>query len=155
MTAPSTGSVSALEEHIGYWLRLVSGHVSVNFARALELQQVSIAEWVALNQLFHQREITSGELATFMGITPGAVSKVVDKLKDKGWVISQTKSADRRIQSLSLTPEGTQVVPKLSTIADKNDHFYFACLTAQERRQLTNVLRKLVHIHQWNDVPVE
>src|ERR1035438_5835067 len=42
---------SALEAHLGYWLRRVSNHVSGTFTRALQAQQVSVAEWVVLSQI--------------------------------------------------------------------------------------------------------
>jgi hypothetical protein len=43
--------LSGLEDHLGYRLRHVSGHVSGAFARALQARGVSVAEWVALRQV--------------------------------------------------------------------------------------------------------
>jgi hypothetical protein len=39
-----------LENHLGYWLRLVSKQISAAFARALQERGLSVAEWVALLQ---------------------------------------------------------------------------------------------------------
>ena len=44
--------VSCLEEHLGYWLRLVSNNVSASFARRLEKLDVSVSEWVAHAETF-------------------------------------------------------------------------------------------------------
>ena len=43
---------SALEVHLGYWMRRISNHVSSAFAKALQARQVSVAEWVVLRELY-------------------------------------------------------------------------------------------------------
>ena len=144
-----------LEEHLGYWLRRVSNHVSAEFARALQAQQVSVAEWVALRHLYDRREATPGALARLLGMTRGAVSKVLAKLESKGWVTSRTTSEDHRVQALSLTPEGERLLPELVEIADRNDSRHFGCLSADEQATLRELLQKLANTHRWNDVPVD
>jgi hypothetical protein len=42
-TVPAKPDSSALEAHLGYWLRRVSNHVSGAFARAQEARHVSVA----------------------------------------------------------------------------------------------------------------
>jgi hypothetical protein len=56
-------SQPTLDIHLGYWLRLVSNHVSGNFARALQERSVSVAEWVALNQIQGGTDMTPARLA--------------------------------------------------------------------------------------------
>ena len=78
---PPSGArpASALEAHLGYWLRLVSNEVSHAFERALHEQDISVAEWVAINQLAAEAGLTPATLAATMGMTRGAVSKVLEK----------------------------------------------------------------------------
>ena len=71
-------TISALEDHLGYWLRQVSNHVSGAFARALQARQVSVAEWVVLRQVRERPEITPGALADELGLTRGAMPHDVD-----------------------------------------------------------------------------
>ena len=144
-----------LETHLGYWLRLVSNHVSAEFTRGLQARQISIAEWVALRYLHDRHDLTQGELARLLGMTRGAVSKVFDKLESKGWVTHQTKPDDHRVQVLSLTPEGKHLLPQLVEIADGNDRMHFDCLSAEEQATFKNLLKKLADVHHWHDVPVE
>ena len=144
-----------LEAHLGYWLRRVSNHVSAAFAHGLQARQISVAEWVALRHLYGQASLTPGELAQLLGMTRGAVSKVLDKLEDKGLVTGQTKPEDHRSQLLSLTPEGKRLIPALVEIADCNDRKYFGCLSTGEQATLKQLLQKLTDIHQWYEVPVD
>lgn len=155
MSELSAAPLPDLEAHLGYWLRRISNHVSTEFARGLQARQVSVAEWVALRHLYGRSDFTPGELARVLGMTRGAVSKVLDKLKSKGLVTNQTKPQDHRVQVLSLTLEGTRLLPELVQIADRNDRKHFDCLSAEEQATLKKLLQKLTGVHQWHDVPVE
>ena len=81
---PPISAPSALEAHLGFWLRSVSNHVSSRFASLLEAQACSVTEWVALRTLFDRREATHAELIQALGMTKGAASKVVSRLEEKG-----------------------------------------------------------------------
>ena len=145
----------ALEVHVGYWLRRVSNHVSGAFARALQEKHTSVAEWVVLSQVHANPQIRSAELADALGLTRGAVSKVLDKLEEKKWIVRKTLQADKRGQQLLLTPQGRRAVPLLTKIADSNDARFFDCLNAKERATLERTLRKLADFHQLRDIPIE
>ncbi len=147
--------VPELEAHLGYWLRHVSNHVSGAFARSLQARQVSVAEWVALRYIYDRQTITPGELAELIGITRGAVSKVLHKLESKQWISRAISVDDNRMQWITLTPAGEQILPELAQLADSNDAHFFRCLHADEQDTLRSLLQKLAHIHQWHDVPID
>ena len=151
----TTDVLPQLEKHLGYWLRLASNHVSADFAQGLHSRHVSVAEWVALRHVYDHGGITPSELAERLGMTRGAVSKVLEKLQSKGWVETRTKPEDQRVQLLYVTPAGVRLLPELAEIADNNDRKYFSCFDEPEHEQLASLLRKLASCHQWTDVPVE
>lgn len=155
MNDTSMNAVSALEDHLGYWLRYVSNHVSGAFAQALQERQVSVAEWVALRHIYNRETLTPGELADLIGMTRGAVSKVLTKLESKTWITRSIDEADSRVQWISLTPTGQQILPELAQLADHNDTYFFGCLSQAEQRTLRSLLEKLTQIHQWKSVPVD
>ncbi|WP_129779156.1 MarR family winged helix-turn-helix transcriptional regulator [Peristeroidobacter soli] len=144
-----------LESHIGYWLRMVSNQVSGSFARALQERQISVAEWVALNQIGNTPDPTPARLADSMGMTRGAVSKVLDKLDAKNWIARTTSDQDSRVQFLSLTAAGRRLLPQLTAIADGNDERFFNALTKSEQATLRGLLRKLADAHHITQTPVE
>lgn len=155
MKESSSRPLSDLEAHLGYWLRHISNHVSGSFARALQDRQFTVAEWVALRQLYDHPAIASAEVAELLGMTRGAISKVLDKLEAKGLIERVTRPEDKRSQRLSLTSEGQRILPELAELADRNDQFFFGCLSSAEQKQLLHLLRKLSQSHQWNDVPID
>jgi DNA-binding MarR family transcriptional regulator len=151
----NAGPLSGLEVHLGYWLRRVSNHVSAEFARALQARQVSVAEWVALRLIQQQQKLTPAQLADLVGMTRGAISKVVEKLEGKGWIVRSSNVDDNRSQWLSLTRQGRILLPKLAKLADKNDEHFFGCLDKEEHATLRHLLQKLTDFHRFFEVPVE
>src|SRR5579875_3698410 len=125
--------IPGLESHLGYWLRRVSNAVSGAFSHALQRQQTSVAEWVLLRELHERGQAAPGELADALGLTRGAVSKIIDKLEAKSWIQTDAKEGDSRYRLLSLTREGKRNLPLLAQIADQNDAAYFDCLTGKEK----------------------
>ncbi|MDW5267953.1 MULTISPECIES: MarR family winged helix-turn-helix transcriptional regulator [Acidobacteriaceae] len=154
-TAANERPAPKLESHLGYWLRRVSNAVSGTFARALQQKQTSVAEWVLLRELHERGQAAPGELADRLGLTRGAVSKIVDKLDAKGWVQTDAKEGDSRFRLLSVTRAGRRSLPVLATIADQNDARYFDCLSAREKNVLRKLLIKLADHNHIHDVPTE
>ena len=155
MSNTPVNEVSALEDHLGYWLHYVSNHVSGAFAQTLQARQVSVAEWVALRHIYNCETITAGELADLIGMTRGAISKVLTKLENKEWIARASDQADNRVQWITLTPTGQQILPELAQLADDNDAYFFGGLSQAEQETLRNLLKKLTQIHQWHSVPVD
>lgn len=144
-----------LESHLGYWLRLVSNQVSATFARALQERQVTVAEWVALNQVNDHTAIAPAQLADAMGMTRGAITKVLDKLEAKAWIVRVPSVSDQRVQCLSLTRQGRRILPELAALADANDLHFFAALSATEQAALRALLRKVATAHGIRTAPVD
>lgn len=147
------GASSSLEAHLGYWLRQVSNHVSARFARALQAEDVSVAEWVVLCLLRETRDPTVTGLARATAMTRGAISKVVEKLEAKAFISRTAHSGDNRIQRLSLTRKGTGCLPRLAAMADRNDDHFFGCLDLGEKALLRKLLEKLTDHHQLRGMP--
>ncbi len=150
-----TRQLPQLESHLGYWLRRVSNAVSGAFARTLQEKQTSVAEWVLLREIHERGQTAPGELADSLGLTRGAVSKIVDKLDAKGWIHTEVKEGDSRFRLLSLTRAGRRNLPVLAEIADQNDARYFDCLSAGEKSILRNLLVKLTDHNRIQDTPTE
>lgn len=146
---------SALSDHLGYWLRMVSNAVSQRFARKVEAQGVTVAEWVVLRMLYEHEGIAPSMLAERMSMTKGAISKLADRLVDKGLISRAASGKGGRGQSLTLTAAGRRSVPKLARLADENDAAFFNVLSAPERAQLEALLRKVASAQARSGPPTD
>lgn len=142
--APDPRAVSALEAHLGYWLRVVSNHVSRAFKAKVEEHGVTVAEWVVLRALFDGDEIKPSDLALKIGLTRGAISKLVDRLAAKDFVSVHGDTRDRRTQIIRMRASGRRLVPRLAALADENDAAAFAHLDQGERARLLATLKGIV-----------
>lgn len=147
-------AASDLTSHLGYWLRYVSNHVSQGFARKLEKRDVTVAEWVILRELYGAGPVAPSHLASKLGLTRGAVTKLADRLIAKSLLLRRASLADGRAQTLALTAQGRLIVPALAALADQNDAEFFSHLSAAERSELERILRDIVARRGLKSVPV-
>jgi DNA-binding MarR family transcriptional regulator len=147
--------VSDLTAHTGYLLRMVSNAVSQEFARKVAGEGVTVAEWVMLRSLYDSDAISPSALARKMGMTRGAISKLAERLWEKGLIERAGNPEDKRGHSLSLSAAGLRKVPLLAGLADENDVAFFAVLSAEEQDGLRGLLRALIDKHGLSAMPVD
>ncbi len=150
-----TRPASDLTTHLGYWLRFVFNHVSQAFARKVEAQGVTVAEWVLMRQLLDEEALAPSILAARMGMTRGAISRLADRLIAKSLLLRAADPEDGRAQTLALTPTGRALVPGLAALADANDAEFFAHLTSDDRAALFRILRGIVEQRGLASPPVD
>jgi DNA-binding MarR family transcriptional regulator len=148
-------STSSLEDHAGYWLRYVSNHVSHAFARKVEAHGVTVAEWVLLREMFDAGAANPSQLAELLGMTRGAVSKLVERLCRKKLIVRSSSEGDQRFRTVELTEAAKRLVPVLAQLADENDHEFFGHLKPEDKSWLVSLLQDIVRQHEWKDLPVD
>ena len=150
----SKNKISTLTDHLGYWLRFVSNHVSHTFAQKLMRCDVTVAEWVVLRELHESAAVAPSDLAERLGLTRGAVSKLIDRLEAKMLVMRTVSQDDKRYQSVALSSAGTALVPDLCAIADENDATFFGHLSPAEREGMTVILREIIRRQGVKTIPM-
>jgi DNA-binding MarR family transcriptional regulator len=148
-------SISTLGDHAGYWLRYVSNHVSHAFARKVEAQGVTVAEWVLLREMLDAGATNPSQLADTTGLTRGAVSKLIERLCQKKLAVRSSSDGDQRYRTVELTASGKRLVPVLAQLADENDREFFGHLKPEEKNWLVGLLQGIVRQHGWKDLPVD
>lgn len=150
----SPAPVAHLTSHLGYWLRFVSNHVSHAFARKLDADGVTVAEWTILRQLYDAQAQGPSRLAEKMGLSRGAISKLADRLIAKRLVKRTDRDDDARAHMLALTTAGQELVPRLAALADINDTEFFDHLTPEDRATVERVLKTIVERRELKSIPL-
>jgi len=151
----SPAPVSDLSDHLGFWLRMVSNHVSQAFAAKLADRDVTVAEWCLMRALYGRDPMPPSRLAHEMGLTRGAITRLADRLIAKSLVVRAASARDGRAQTLALTDRGRDLVPALAALADRNDAEFFGGLMSLERETLGRLLKNLAARGRMTAVPIE
>lgn len=145
----SKSGPSKLEEHLGYWLRCLSNFVSHSFAERLARQDISVPQWVVLRTLYDGSGITLNEAAARVGVDKSSLSRMVERLVQKG-LVDRTEGDDRRSIGMALTPAGKKLVPRLAQLADENDAAFFDTLGPKQRAELLATIKRLLKANGWD-----
>jgi DNA-binding MarR family transcriptional regulator len=121
----------------------------------MEENGVSVSEWVALRHLYEHTDLSQVALIDAMGMTKGAISKVIARLEQKGLVERAFSDEDRRAQRIKLTHSGHKLVPRLAKLADDNDAAFFGHLSPKARAELVNTMKDIVRRQELREVPVD
>ncbi|QQV78373.1 MarR family transcriptional regulator [Sphingomonas aliaeris] len=125
-------------------LRLAASVAHQSLTRAVASQGVTAAEWLLLRDLHAAGAVPQTRLAERLGLTRGAVSKLVDRLVAKRLLVrGRGGGGDRRIQIIGLTGTGALLVPELAKTGAESDAALFARLSSRERAVLESALAKL------------
>lgn len=146
-------AASALGAHLGYWLRFVSNHASHAFAQKVEARGVTVAEWAVMRTLYNRDFAAPSDVARDLGMTRGAISKLVDRLEEKGFVSRVSNADDRRRQTLALTKAGLALTPALAALADQNDAEFFGDLKPSERAAIEKIMKDVVRRRGLKAIP--
>lgn len=116
---------------------------------------MTVAEWVVLRELLSLGPTAPSQIAENIGMTRGAVSKLVERLLAKGLLTRSIGESDRRFQTIELTVEGQELVPALADLADQNDAEFFGHLKPDEQAALKALLQDIVRRHELGGRPVD
>lgn len=105
-------------------------HIDINFAQTQILQQVYIMKEPMMSEL---GAATATQLST--------LTRIVDKLVQKGFVVRKADPSDRRVVRVSLTSRGEEIIKKLEETKRKKIASILERLTYEERRKILEVLQ--------------
>jgi DNA-binding MarR family transcriptional regulator len=87
--------------------------------------------------------IRMGDLAARLGLTARTITTLVDALEREGLLIRLPDPTDRRATLLDLTPTGRGYLERVHAVQQELAEHFVAPLSATERRQLHDMLRRL------------
>lgn len=133
----------SLQDDIGYWLNRLRMRVHTAFLTKLATENITLPEWHVLISLYNGDASNVVELAKFIEVDKGAISRVLDKLEENELVVRKP-GKNRRTSLIVLTPKGAALSPKLGQLAEENEAMFFSSLSSSEKKQLRLILTKLL-----------
>jgi DNA-binding MarR family transcriptional regulator len=111
---------------------------------ALRSFGVTAAQYVILSTLRAGRGETAAEICKEISYTPGAMTRMLDRLEQKQLLRRLPFAHNRRAVKLELTDEGHEKFPELLAAATKVIDRFFSNFDASELRQFESLLEKML-----------
>jgi DNA-binding MarR family transcriptional regulator len=94
---------------VGYLVKRCGILMTQIAERRFESEPISFTQWIVLMQLAQHGSLSPTELSVHLGHDMGALTRIVDDLKDKKLVLRERSELDRRAVAISVTPEGRRL----------------------------------------------
>ena len=99
-------------EGLGYVLARARKTYILALEQELAPHDINSSQWAVILNLADGHAGTAGELCKVMRYNPGAMTRLLDRLEEKGFIRRTRTEADRRTIQLELTPAGKALRPK-------------------------------------------
>lgn len=102
------------QNSLGYLLK-VSHSLMHDYAdEVFTDHDVSFIQWIVLMKLQEGIAVTASDLCRKMFHDNGAITRMLDQLEDRGYLVRQRSQEDRRVVQLTLTEAGHEKVNELT-----------------------------------------
>lgn len=144
-TAPVVEQVdtSFLEGLVGYNARRASLVIVESFLKHMAVYKLRPVDFSVLSLIAHNPGITSRQLCATLAILPPNLVGMVNALEKRELIVRRPHPHDGRAMGLQLTPAGKKLVRQAEQSATRLEDEATARLSASERKQLMQLLRKI------------
>ncbi len=130
---------------LGYWVGSLASAFRKGLADELEPFDVSPAQWAILEACYRDKANTPSGLARIIPVDTAAISRQLDKLKDKGLIQRRRSARDRRSIRVGLTAAGRELLPNLVPCVQANNAKFLKGITDEEQAALIKIIGKMLH----------
>lgn len=132
-----------LAEYTGFLLGYLGERARRNFIEQLEPHGVHPREFGLMTVLAKRPGVTQHELAVLARVDPSSMVALLDELEARGVAERRVDPNDRRRRAIHLTQKGEEQIRSLQREAAKAAKRFMEPLSAEERKTLNALLRKL------------
>jgi DNA-binding MarR family transcriptional regulator len=134
-----------LEDYFPYFLGTISNRWTTTSSRIyLERFGVGIGEWRVLASIQALGQASSQQIVGLISMDGGAVSRAVARLEQDGFIARAPGRFVGRTKPYQLTGEGRDLYQALRDLALAREDQLLGALSADERRQLIALMRKVM-----------
>ena len=132
------------EESVGYLMKRIMLSVVYQADRRLEAHGLTSAQWGPLLRLRNAGRSTVAELARWLQVDAGAMTRLLDRLEKKGLCKRVRSTEDRRVVMVELTPEGEAAVAEVPAVLSEVMNAHLAGFSKTEWQALKTYLQRIL-----------
>ena len=141
-TSASPGEYRVTDQ-VGHLLRRAYQRHTAIFQAVVPASQLGAAQFVVLCAVRDHPGATIGQIVEVTAMDEPAVRGIVERLRWSGQVAVEHVPGDKRHATVTLTEAGQRTIAETLPHAQQITELTFGDLNADERRQLTHLLRRI------------
>ncbi|HEY8099983.1 MAG TPA: MarR family transcriptional regulator [Burkholderiaceae bacterium] len=132
------------EESIGFLLKRTGSQLTLTVDRALAEFDMTHAQLGIFLKLLHGCANTAADLARDLMCDTGAMTRMLDRLEEKGFIKRTRSSEDRRLVQVELTPKGKQLADQMTQVLVNVLNHHLRGFSPKEVEQFKDFLRRMI-----------
>ena len=132
------------EESVGYLMKRIMMSVVYQVDKRLDVHELTSAQWGPLMRLRNAGASTVAELARWLQVDAGAMTRLLDRLEKKGLCKRVRSTEDRRVVKVELTPEGEAAIREVPAVLADVMNMHLAGFSKSEWLALKSYLRRML-----------
>ncbi len=110
---PARGPGFALDDHLFFWFTQVLDRRDRHLAAELKPYGLRVPEWRVLASLYARHRMSMSELADTTSIERTTLSRTIERMVRKGWVVRLSDTSDARVTRLAPTAAGERLFARI------------------------------------------
>lgn len=132
------------EESVGYLMKRVMQSIVYQVDQRLDVHGLTSAQWGPLLRLRMAGPCTVVELARWLQVDAGAMTRLLDRLDKKKLCKRVRSSEDRRVVMVELTPQGEAAIAKVPAVLAEVMNAHLAGFSKTEWLALRGYLQRML-----------
>jgi DNA-binding MarR family transcriptional regulator len=132
------------EESVGYLKKRIMLSIVSQADKRLTVHGLTSAQWGPLMRLKTVGGATVAELARWLNVDAGAMTRLLDRLEKKGLCKRVRSTEDRRVVQVELTPDGEAAIAEVPAVLSDVLNAHLAGFSKSEWLALRNYLQRMV-----------
>jgi DNA-binding MarR family transcriptional regulator len=120
-------------------------HAKMQKLRKIGAREINLTQFQYINAINHAKDPTPSDLAKILNLSKPAVTGIVNKLIEQGYVTKNQSARDRRVYHIQLTKAGKQVADAYETACREYIDGMARALSDSELDQLVFLMEKALH----------
>ena len=132
------------EESVGFLMKRIMMSVVYQADKRLDVHGLTSAQWGPLMRLKNAGACTVAELARWLQVDAGAMTRLLDRLEKKGLCKRVRSTEDRRVVKVELTPEGEVALQEVPAVLAEVMNAHLAGFSKTEWQALKTYLQRML-----------
>lgn len=139
------------EQFLTYRLLTLTSRLNRQAIKILETHHdLRLPEWRCLAMIGRHRMLNVNRISEIAGMDRGLVSRAIQGLVTKGYVLAERATDDRRIVRATLTTAGSAIYAEMLPVMRQRQRRLLAALTPSDRKAVYRIIDRLTKsLDEW------